>query len=74
MHGAGSEAGDRSGGEDGVGEGATVHGDDGDAPANADPPVDDRVEAGEPTAENALFVVLGALATLFVIARVAGLL
>ena len=77
MRGAGSEAGDRPEGEDAADGSVAVPGDageDGDAPADAEPLVDDPIEAGEPTAENVLFVVLGALATLFVVARVAGLL
>lgn len=36
-------------------------------------PAIDRIQPGDPTTENAAFVLLGALATLFAFGRVAGL-
>lgn len=51
---------------------------DGEEGAAGEEPCDDAepdapIEPGRPSAENALFVLLGALATLYVIASVAGL-
>lgn len=50
-------------------------------PVEVDPPdgdatnevPEDRIEPGEPSVEGVAFVLLGALATLYVIARIAGL-
>lgn len=47
--------------------------DDGEAWDGADEPTTVPVDPGDPSAENVAFVVLGALLTLFVFARVAGL-
>ncbi|WP_435151714.1 DUF7312 domain-containing protein [Haladaptatus sp. DFWS20] len=46
-------------------------GDDDDAPREE--PMDEPLEPGSPSAENILFVVLGALTMLFVLLRLTGL-
>ena len=48
-------------------------GDDGEAWEDGTDPHDVPIDPGDPTAENVAFVVLGALVTLFVLARIAGL-
>ena len=51
----------------------SVGGVDGEPVEDGTDPLDVPVDPGSPSAENVAFVVLGALVTLFVLARIAGL-